>query len=142
MTSILDNEQLEKHLKNYLTGRLDKIIKKIKRKVNKNYSDECYNTLGNGGGKDPTGDRATFIADMRRYNELDYQHYKNIKKAVLEAIKGFDEVDLIILQYRLRLKKGGYIKASKEAGINQNKARSLQKKVINKLNNYDWPLQE
>jgi len=152
LTYILDNKELENNLKRYLTGKLDYLIKKAKRKMNKKYSDDYYNTLSSGslsssigsntGHSDPTANRAVFIADMKRYNELDYQNYKTVKKAVLGALEPFDKADLILLQYKFRLKKGGYIKASKVAGLPQYKARKRQNELIEILNTYEWPLSE
>lgn len=113
------NIDIEELLIFYFNGELDKKIQKLKIKKHQKWPDNYYNTLNgvnySGGSvsntnhiSDPTGQRATQLADMSRDKEELYNRYVKARKAIQAILEGLTSNEVDMLQKYLDSYKDNY----------------------------------
>src|SRR6056297_3650279 len=129
-------ETMEK-LEMYFTGKLDEKIQLFKNKTNKvnnnKWPDEYYCTLhstsyvtvtkNSNGISDPTGYKATKLADLTLNINNNYKYHKRLKSTIEEVLERLNDYDVLLIKGKLRLIEGGVREVCGDDGYKYRKAR-------------------
>lgn len=131
-------------LRMWFTGELRRKIVKFKQKASWSYSDDFYCTLrgidlahpykgktNNLG--DPTGNRATKLADLTLTRKKAYLHYLGLHQSITDIIQGLDEKEVYLLKVYLGVIEGTFAEAIETVGISRWHARKKIKEVIKEV---------
>jgi len=132
--------ETEERLIMYFTGELKRKAIRFKKKMEQGFPDEYYCTLnsisyvnaGSNGNHiaDPTGDRASKLADISLRRTRAYKHYLTLQQTITDVLRELDGEDIYLLKVYLELEEGGITGASKQLGISYEKARRKVERLL------------
>ena len=122
----------EEYLIYFFTGELDKIIERLKLKIDLKLPDSVYCSISayqfqkvyqsqGGGHSDPTGNTAVKIADFYLARKRQYNYHLELKKSISEIIDQYNYKDVEL--FKTYIIDGNLSAKSKEIGIYYGKAR-------------------
>ena len=122
----------EEYLIYFFTGELDKIIERLKLKIDLKLPDSVYCSISayqfqkvyqskGGGYSDPTGNAAVKIADFYLERKRQYNYHLELKKSISEIIDQYTYEDVEL--FKTYIIDGNLSTKSKEIGIYYSKAR-------------------
>ncbi|MGM0496040.1 MAG: hypothetical protein ACQERX_05210 [Bacillota bacterium] len=132
-------------LKLYFTGELERKINKFKGKAEAELPDYYYSTLTGvdntdtyagrtNGWSDPTGNTASYIADMKKTREAYYKKFNNIKKIIEQKIRLMDNKDLMILKVYLNVTNKTKTKHAENTNISTSTINKQAEHIIKSIN--------
>jgi len=135
--------ETEDKLLMYFNGELSRKIKLFEKSKNRKWPDEYYYTLystsyvkanrNSNGISDPTGNRATKLADLTKCLSDDYFYFKQLGKTLKEVLQSLNDGDIYLIQVHLGIIKKSITEAAAELNISYSKARKKSIKLIRLL---------
>jgi len=135
----------EEKLKLYFQGELDRIISRLYKKINLQYNDDYYLTIGSidtsrpHGGQtnswsDPTGNRAAKLIDLKETVKEFYEKYKILRSIIQKIIINLSDEEVLILKTHLGLTEDSITALRRKIGFTQ---IAIKRKIISLLKTID-----
>ena len=143
-------KRTEEYLCNFLSGELEKIIDRYKKRLERKWPEEYYCTINsvsyidtrsdtNNIG-DPTGGRATHLANIEFNTREDYNLHLEIYNIIKQVLSGLDSWDIEVMKVQYGATEKSFNKIAKEYGVSYGKARrrayKLQKEIETEIVRY------